>query len=70
MKIVRVKTPTHMIVAELRKSVSTRVRRWLLVASGVVGLLSAGLVAFTGPTDEHTFAQEYFVCTALPKAEL
>jgi hypothetical protein len=56
MKVVRVKTPAHVILAELRKSVSTRVRRCLLVASGVVGLLSAGLVAFTGPADDHTFA--------------
>jgi hypothetical protein len=36
------------IVSELRKSVSTRVCRWLLIASGVVGVLSVGLVAFTG----------------------
>jgi ABC-2 type transport system permease protein len=34
----------------------TRSRRWLLIAAGVVGLLSAGLVAFTGPAENHTFA--------------
>jgi hypothetical protein len=56
MKIVRVKTPTHMIVAELRKSVSTRVRRWLLIASGLVGLLTAGLVALTVPADGRAVA--------------
>jgi hypothetical protein len=48
MKVMRVKTPARVIVSELRKSVSTRVCRWLLIASGVVGVLSAGLVAFTG----------------------
>ena len=56
----RVKTPGRVIVAELRKSVSTRVRRWLILASGVVGLLSAGLVAFTGPAADHTFARISF----------
>ena len=56
MKVMRVKTPARVIVSELRKSVSTRVCRWLLIASGVVGVLSAGLVAFTGPADDHTFA--------------
>ena len=60
MKVVRVKTPGRVIVAELRKSVSTRVRRWLMLASGVVGLLSAGLVAFTGPAADHTFARISF----------
>src|SRR5687767_4963911 len=43
-------------VLELRKSIRSRSRRWLLIAAGVVGLLSAGLVAFTGPTENHTFA--------------
>jgi hypothetical protein len=43
-------------VLELRKSIRSRSRRWLLVAAGVVGLLSAGLVAFTGPAEDHTFA--------------
>jgi hypothetical protein len=56
MKVMRVKTPARVIVSELRKSVSTRVCRWLLIASGVGGVLSAGLVAFTGPADDHTFA--------------
>jgi hypothetical protein len=41
---------------ELRKSVRTPSRRWLLIATGVVGLLSAGLVAFTGPAEGHTFS--------------
>jgi hypothetical protein len=43
-------------VLELRKSGSTPARRWLLIATGVVGLLSAGLVAFTGPAGDHTFS--------------
>ena len=41
---------------ELRKSVRTRARSWLLIATGIVGLLSAGLVAFTGPAEDHTFS--------------
>jgi ABC-2 type transport system permease protein len=41
---------------ELRKSVSTRACRWLLIAAGVVGLLTAGLVALTGPAEDHTFS--------------
>jgi len=41
---------------ELRKSVSTPARRWLLAAAGVVGLVSAGVVAFTGPAEDHTFS--------------
>jgi hypothetical protein len=43
-------------VLELRKSIRSRSRRWLLIASGVVGLLSAGLMAFTGSAQDHTFA--------------
>jgi ABC-2 type transport system permease protein len=43
-------------VLELRKSTGSQSRRWLLIAAGVVGLLSAGLVAFTGPAEDHTFA--------------
>jgi hypothetical protein len=43
-------------VLELRNSAGSRARRWLLIATGVVGLLSAGLVAFTGPAQDHTFA--------------
>jgi ABC-2 type transport system permease protein len=43
-------------VLELRQSVSTRARRWLLIAAGVVGLLTAGLVALTGPAEDHTFS--------------
>jgi ABC-2 type transport system permease protein len=43
-------------VLELRTSAGSRARRWLLIASGVVGLLAAGLVAFTGPARDHTFA--------------
>ena len=43
-------------VLELRKSAGSRSRRWLLIAAGVVGLLSAGVVAFTGPAQDHTFA--------------
>jgi hypothetical protein len=43
-------------VLELRKSANSRARRWLLIVSGVVGLLSAGLVAMTGPAQDHTFA--------------
>ena len=35
-------------VLELRNSIRSRARRWLLIAAGVVGLLSAGVVAFTG----------------------
>jgi ABC-2 type transport system permease protein len=41
---------------ELRTSIRSRSRRWLLIASGVVGLLSAGLVASTGSAQDHTFA--------------
>jgi hypothetical protein len=44
------------MVLELRKSAGTRARRWLLVATGVVGLLSAGLIAFASPAQDHTFA--------------
>jgi len=40
-------------VLELRKSIRSRFRRWLLIAAGVVGLLSAGLVAFSGPTENQ-----------------
>jgi hypothetical protein len=47
-------------VLELRKTVLSRARRWLLIASGVVGLLIAGLVAFTGPAQDHTFAEISF----------
>ena len=43
-------------VLELRNSAGSRARRWLLIAAGVVGLLSAGLVAFTGTAQDHTFA--------------
>jgi hypothetical protein len=43
-------------VLELRKSAGSPARRWLLIAAGVVGLLSAGLVAFTGSAQDHTFA--------------
>jgi ABC-2 type transport system permease protein len=43
-------------VLELRQSVSTRARRRLLIAAGVVGLLTAGLVALTGPAEDHTFS--------------
>ena len=43
-------------VLELRKTTGSRARRWLLITSGVVGLLTAGLVAFTGPVRDHTFA--------------
>jgi hypothetical protein len=43
-------------VLELRKTTGSRARRWLLIASAVVGLLTAGLVAFTGPARDHTFA--------------
>jgi hypothetical protein len=43
-------------VLELRKSIRSRSHRWLLIAAGVVGLLSAGLIAFTGPAEDHTFA--------------
>jgi hypothetical protein len=41
---------------ELRNSGRTPSRRWLLIATGVVGLLSAGLVAFTGPAEDQTFS--------------
>jgi hypothetical protein len=47
-------------VLELRRSAGSRARRWLLIASGVVGLLAAGLVAFTGPAQDHTFAMISF----------
>ena len=43
-------------VLELRQTAGSRARRWLLIASGAVGLLTAGLVAFTGPARDHTFA--------------
>ena len=43
-------------VLELRTSIRSQSRRWLLIASGVVGLLSAGLVASTGSAPDHTFA--------------
>jgi hypothetical protein len=43
-------------VLELRKSIKSPSRRWLLIVSGVVGLLSAGLVVFTGSAQDHTFA--------------
>ena len=43
-------------VLELRQSARSRARRWLLIVSAVVGLLSAGLVAFTGPAQDHSFA--------------
>jgi hypothetical protein len=43
-------------VLELRKSAGTPARRWLLIVSGVVGLLSAGLVAFLGSAQDHTFS--------------
>jgi ABC-2 type transport system permease protein len=43
-------------VLELRESIRSRSRRWLLIAAGVVGLLSAGTVAFTGGAQDHTFA--------------
>ena len=43
-------------VLELRKTTDSRARRWLLIASGAVGLLTAGLVAITGPARDHTFA--------------
>lgn len=42
-------------VLELRTSIRSRSRRWLLIASGVVGLLSAGLVASSGSAQDHTF---------------
>ena len=42
--------------AELRKSAATPARRWLLLVSGVVGLLSAGLVTFLGSVQDHTFS--------------
>ncbi len=43
-------------VLELRKAAGTPARRWLLILSAVVGLLSAGLVTFTGSAQDHTFA--------------
>jgi hypothetical protein len=43
-------------VLELRRSAGSRARRWLLIASAVVALLTAGLVAFTSPAQDHTFA--------------
>jgi hypothetical protein len=43
-------------VLELRKSAGTPARRWLLIVSGVVGLLSAGLVTFLGSAEDHTFS--------------
>jgi hypothetical protein len=47
-------------VLELRRSGGSRARRWLLIGSGVVGLLTAALVAFTGPAQDHTFAMISF----------
>jgi ABC-2 type transport system permease protein len=47
-------------VLELRRSAGSSTRRWLLVAAGVVGLVTAGLVAFTGPAQDHTFASISF----------
>ncbi len=44
------------ILRELRKSAGTPGRRWLFVASGVVGLLSVGLITFLGSAADHTFA--------------
>jgi hypothetical protein len=44
------------ILWELRKSAGTPARRWLLVASGVVGLLSVGLITFLGSAADSTFA--------------
>jgi hypothetical protein len=41
---------------ELRKAAGTPARRWLLILSAVVGLLSAGLVTFTGSAQDHTIA--------------
>jgi hypothetical protein len=43
-------------VLELRKSAAKPARRWLLITSATVGLFVAGLVAFTGPANDHTFA--------------
>jgi hypothetical protein len=43
-------------VMELRRTAGSRACRWLLLASGAVGLLTAGFVAFTGPARDHTFA--------------
>ena len=43
-------------VLELRNSIRSRAHRWLLIAAGFVGLLSAGVVALTGPAEDHTFA--------------
>jgi ABC-2 type transport system permease protein len=43
-------------VLELRKSAGTPACRWLLIVSGVAGLLSAGLVAFFGSAQDHTFS--------------
>jgi ABC-2 type transport system permease protein len=48
------------VARELRKTAESRARRWLLIASGVVGLLTAGLVALTGPARDHTFAMISF----------
>ena len=47
-------------VLELRKSAGTPARRWLLIVSGVVGLLSAGLATFLGPAQDHTFSMISF----------
>jgi hypothetical protein len=44
------------MLLELHRSVGTPARRWLLVSSAVVGLLSAWLVALTGPPREQTFS--------------
>jgi len=43
-------------VLELRKSAGTPARRGLLIASGVVGLLSAALVTVLGSAQDHTFS--------------
>jgi hypothetical protein len=44
------------ILRELRESAGTPGRRWLFVASGVVGLLSVGLITFLGSAADRTFA--------------
>ena len=43
-------------VLELRKSAGTPARRWLLIISGVAGLLSAALVTFLGSARDQTFS--------------
>jgi hypothetical protein len=47
-------------VLELHRTAGACARRWLLIASGVAGLLTAGVVAFTGPAQDHTFAMISF----------